>query len=354
MSGAIRTGKIDAAIVMSSRWSTRPELRALGLLLTGAGLSLKIVSTVEDMFALLGDPANLAQCVIVDATPAVDAGDPRAAEAVASTIRRIREEHPTVVPIVTARAPSARLVSAVFRAGVADVVDPGADDDLTILRALDRASAESVRREARELRITDLQRLIEDFLRILVKIERRSIELEDALTPEEVEPDGDKIPRVLLVDDEPAVLELLTEMLTRAGMSALTADSGERAVDIAEGALKAKESFDLALVDKNLPGIDGMETIQRLRQLQPSLPIMIMTGYSTTDSAVDAVNLGVVGYVLKPFSDAQELGQRIKELASRYATERRERRMLGRIKQRHALFLERYQRIVADLARLKE
>ncbi len=110
----------------------------------------------------------------------------------------------------------------------------------------------------------------------------------------------------------------------------------------------------MALIDKNLPGIDGLETIRQLRHMNPSLPCMVMTGFSTKDSAIRAADLGVVGYVLKPFDDVRKLADRVQELASRFASERRERRFLARIKQRHAEFLDRYQKLSVEIERLGE
>jgi len=110
---------------------------------------------------------------------------------------------------------------------------------------------------------------------------------------------------------------------------------------------------DLALVDKQLPGIDGLATIAKLRELIPSLPIMVITGYSNEGTAIAAADLGVVGYVLKPFDDVRELATRVKDAAARYAAERRQRRHLARIKQRHAQFLERYKKITSELDRLR-
>jgi AmiR/NasT family two-component response regulator len=80
----------------------------------------------------------------------------------------------------------------------------------------------------------------------------------------------------------------------------------------------------------------------------------MMTGYSDEGSAMAAADLGVVGYVLKPFDDVRELALRVKDAAARFAAERRQRRHLARIKQRHKEFLERYRRIATELDRLKE
>jgi excisionase family DNA binding protein len=103
-------------------------------------------------------------------------------------------------------------------------------------------------------------------------------------------------PRVLVVDDEEAVRDLIAKTLTMADYQVDTASDGQGALD----QLKDTD-FDLLITDLKMPGMDGLNVIRQARKLSPSLPIIIITGYSTEASAIEAINLGVCGYLTKPF-----------------------------------------------------
>ncbi len=103
--------------------------------------------------------------------------------------------------------------------------------------------------------------------------------------------------RVLVVDDEPNIRESFARVLVREGYEVITAERGETAIDVV-----ADSPPDVIVMDIHLPGLDGMETYKRLKTTHPRLPVIIMTGYGTTDLAIQATQLGAVDYQLKPFS----------------------------------------------------
>jgi excisionase family DNA binding protein len=103
-------------------------------------------------------------------------------------------------------------------------------------------------------------------------------------------------PRVLVVDDEEAVRDLIAKTLTMADYDVTPASDGQAALDALTDA-----DFDLLITDLRMPGMDGLTVIRQARRLSPSLPIVIITGYSTEASAIEAINLGVCGYLTKPF-----------------------------------------------------
>jgi len=109
-------------------------------------------------------------------------------------------------------------------------------------------------------------------------------------------------PRVLVVDDEASIRELLTRTL------ALTEYEVE-AVGEARTALERLRlgAYDLLIADLRMPVMDGLTLIREARRLHPTLKVIIITGYSTEASAIEAVNLGVVGYLVKPFRVPQVL-----------------------------------------------
>lgn len=103
-------------------------------------------------------------------------------------------------------------------------------------------------------------------------------------------------PRILIVDDEQAVRELLAKTLTMADYDVDTAPDGPTALD----RLRAAE-YDLLITDLKMPGMDGLSVIREARRVRPDLALIIITGYSTEASAIEAINLGVSGYLTKPF-----------------------------------------------------
>jgi len=103
-------------------------------------------------------------------------------------------------------------------------------------------------------------------------------------------------PRVLVVDDEPSIRELLFKALALA----------EYEVDVSADGPSALERmrltpYDLLIVDLRMPGMDGLSVVREARRLQADLRVLVITGYSSESSAIDALNLGVVGYLTKPF-----------------------------------------------------
>jgi excisionase family DNA binding protein len=106
---------------------------------------------------------------------------------------------------------------------------------------------------------------------------------------------GDR-PRILVVDDEQAVRDLLAKTLTMADYDVDAAPDGATAIE----RLRAVE-YDLLITDLKMPGMDGLSVIREARRTAPELPVIIITGYSTEASAIEAINLGVAGYLTKPF-----------------------------------------------------
>jgi excisionase family DNA binding protein len=103
-------------------------------------------------------------------------------------------------------------------------------------------------------------------------------------------------PRVLVVDDEASIRDLLAKTLALA----------EYDVDLAPDGRTALERlrvipYDLLITDLKMPGVDGLAVIREARRLKADIPVIIITGFSTEASAIEAVNLGVSGYLTKPF-----------------------------------------------------
>ena len=117
---------------------------------------------------------------------------------------------------------------------------------------------------------------------------------------------------VLVVDDEVVVLTVLRELLRRSGYRVTTAASAEEAIE-----LMHKRSFDLVLTDKNLPGASGLEVLRVARGLNPAPAVVMITAYSSYDSAVTALDIGAQDYIEKPIRDVEALRFRIRRALSR-------------------------------------
>jgi len=103
-------------------------------------------------------------------------------------------------------------------------------------------------------------------------------------------------PRILVVDDEAGIRELLAKTLAVAEYDVDLAAGGQEALERLH-----REQYDLVITDLRMPGVDGLTLIREARRFMPQLPIIIITGYSTEASAIEAINLGVNGYLTKPF-----------------------------------------------------
>ena len=125
-------------------------------------------------------------------------------------------------------------------------------------------------------------------------------------------PRGDH-PRILVVDDEASIRELLTKTLALAEYEVDTESDGASALQ------RLRESnavYDLLIADLKMPGMDGLTLIRQAKRLRPEIAIVIITGFSTESSAIEAVNLGVSGYLTKPFRVPQVLAAAAKALGA--------------------------------------
>jgi len=101
----------------------------------------------------------------------------------------------------------------------------------------------------------------------------------------------------LVVDDERRIRQALTDVIEDEGWTVVGADEGLEALHIF-----ARQDPDLVLLDVWMPGLDGIETLQRMKKLKPNIPVVIMSGHGTLDTAVRATSLGAFDYLEKPLS----------------------------------------------------
>jgi DNA-binding NtrC family response regulator len=113
--------------------------------------------------------------------------------------------------------------------------------------------------------------------------------------------------KVLLVDDDPEFIEVLSQRMEAREVDVETATSGPEAVEKVSGA-----SYDAIILDLSMPGMDGMETLKRLLQDKPDLQVILLTGYATLEKGIEAVKLGAMDFLEKP-AEIQKLMEKIEK-----------------------------------------
>ncbi len=124
--------------------------------------------------------------------------------------------------------------------------------------------------------------------------------------------------RILVVDDEPAQRQFLRKSLDKV-FDVVAAASGKEAVQLLE-----KQSFNLVITDQRMPGMDGLELLDWIRENAPEIPVILLTAYGTITSAVDAVKRGAEDYLTKPVESPEELRIAVSRVLERKALSARE------------------------------
>lgn len=137
---------------------------------------------------------------------------------------------------------------------------------------------------------------------------------------------GTDAAQVLVVDDEGPNRYSVSKTLRRVGYIVSEAASGEEALDYANN-----QEFDVILTDIRMQGIDGVELLRRIKEESPDAIVILMTGYASLGTAVEAVRLGAHDYLIKP-SSSQDIRQSVSRGIERARNLRRRRRLLDTIK----------------------
>jgi DNA-binding NtrC family response regulator len=119
-----------------------------------------------------------------------------------------------------------------------------------------------------------------------------------------------KMPRILVVDDEKAMRESLNDWLKEDGYQVGLAESGNKAIDMARN-----DPWEVILLDLKMPGMNGLETLKKLKEVRPDAEILMMTAYATVDTAVQAMKEGAFDYLVKPF-DPDEVEMLIQKIVA--------------------------------------
>ncbi len=119
---------------------------------------------------------------------------------------------------------------------------------------------------------------------------------------------------VLLVDDEAGLTAVLAKRLASRGLVVKTAASGEEGLTL----LRQDPDIGLAVLDINMPGLDGLETLRALKAVRPDVEAIILTGYPSVEGALEGLRLGAYEFLSKP-CDMEALYARVMEALSRAA-----------------------------------
>ncbi len=153
--------------------------------------------------------------------------------------------------------------------------------DITTRLVLRRLDAAKLRRERQEA--------LDIGLRLEVSNEARSLKRVEVKSPRA---------RILAVDDEPIVLDTFRKILVLDGYSVDTVETGQEALHLVQ-----KNDYDFVFTDLKMPEYDGLEVTKAVKHLRPDVDVIMITGYGTIESAVDAMKYGAMDYVEKPFTE---------------------------------------------------
>jgi two-component system NtrC family response regulator len=149
--------------------------------------------------------------------------------------------------------------------------------------------------------------------------------------------------RVLVVDDEPAQLELVGGFLAKRGFEVSLASDGRAAL-----ARFGREPFDLVLTDQKMPGLSGLELLEAVRAQSPDTPVIVMTAYGTIETAVAAIKAGAADYLTKPLN-LDELLHRVQQVRERQRLLTENRELREALAERH-----RVEGIIGESGRMQE
>jgi two-component system response regulator HydG len=158
---------------------------------------------------------------------------------------------------------------------------------------------------------------------------------------------------LLVVDDERAIRDACREVATNLGYEVATTESAERAFRLLQ-----EKMHDIVLLDLRLPGASGFEALHKLRESNPDVVVLVMTGYATVSSAVEAMKLGAFDYMTKPFS-LEDLRCRLQRVAAHLKDKSESRLQRARMRSKlgfgaivgQSSEMERLYRIIAKAAR---
>lgn len=323
---------------------------AFGAMIERLEMTSVRVDVVDDLAAAAhaAGRAPTLPCVVVDLRAVVLGNELDDVRAANERIGKVVAAIPKAMPVAVTDGADAQVVLACIRAGAGDVIDLRLEGTAAARTVVTRVFQRQLAAAAVADTSATLRSMIEDLLKDLIRTERRSIDLEHKLaqfestTGEVQSPLDQRPPAILVVEQDKKIARELSERLEATGVSTYTFASGDDATREVDALMVSGAAFDVALVAAQLPGIDGLETVRRLRDRVPGLPAFLMTSVQDAELAARAADLGVVGFVQKPLPALDDVVARLSQLAHEALERTREQLYLQRIKARHERVLARY------------
>lgn len=150
---------------------------------------------------------------------------------------------------------------------------------------------------------------------------------------------------ILVVDDDEDILELIERHLSNKGYEVVTAYDGEQALPLLE-----KVKFDLVITDLKMPKIDGMEVLRRVKEKDPHIEVVILTGHGTMDSVIEALrDGGAFDYLQKPLYNIKQLSFVARKALERKRLRLENQRLIETLKEGNKRLKEKLARVSRDL-----
>lgn len=312
--------------------------------LASRGLRLQMVRTLAEVKDLLAASAESSEAAGASAAAlarrvlAAVVVDPeeRGAAALWPRLVVLAPRLPLVAAAALELSPATqRLLAAGFE-GLAQL-DCGQADSLAA--NIERVCRRSRRAADERRQLALLRQFHEQYLKSFLDAELRALyppeELLAAGLPE-VEPSS-----LIVVEDEELLRELYQSLLARPPHDLRTAVDAEEA-----WRLVSSKPVDLLITDKNLPGMNGLELVRRVKLARPETAAVVITGYGSKEAAIEALELGVEAFIEKPF-DIDALEQLVVRLLAKQQARKKKALFLQALKERHADLLARYSALAA-------
>jgi len=259
-------------------------------------------------------------------------------------IRLARRERPELVSVVLTATPTAQGAVDALRLDAADYILKHRDTAAHLRDSVQRAVKRNVHRVETDRLLVELTQLNEHFLQSMSALQRENLELEA-----KVRPSTRQGFRMLIVDDDRTIVAVLESLLlSQSGIEVECAYSVEEARASLE-----RGPFDLVLSDLHIGHSSGMDVLTFARGLTPPPAVVLMTGYASVETAIQAVEQGAQGYLTKPFNDLNVVLGRVLDTKEGVEQARKESTWLGEIRGRNADFIARYRLLKMKLATLQ-
>ncbi|MEZ4467990.1 MAG: response regulator [bacterium] len=262
-------------------------------------------------------------------------------------VQRLRRlAGPGLSVVVLTRQGSARSASRALSLGFDGYLLKDGNSVEELRSTVRRATRRRMHQAELERVVAELTKLNEVFMASMGALRQANLELDERLA--RASRDDHRAWRVLVVDDDVTIVALLETLLRSQGHEVDGATSGAAAREAF-----LRRPYDLVLTDKNLGDANGVELIREVHAVHPEARVILMTGYPTLESAVDAIESGVAGLLRKPFDDLGLVVQRVEDELATLGGRQAERRYFDDFRARHAEFEARFRLIRNKLATLQ-